>query len=91
MKRVLLIGTLLFAIASITYAAGDWWGVLDAKRMYEKMAEAVVIQGQDSCEEGVTTKFAGDLQCAMYGNGESYVCDLGIDLIKGKSVVGRGC
>lgn len=120
MKRVLLIGTLLLAIASITYAAGDWWGVLEgdvgigqvplvdpasadhpaaylvikgeaAKRMYEKMAEAVVIQGQDSCEEGVITKFAGDLQCAMSGNGNSYVCDLGIDLIKGKSVVGRGC
>ena len=61
-----------------------------ARRMYEEM-RGEVIEGQSSCEEGGVTKFAGDLQCAMYENGERYVCDIGIDLSRGKSVVGRGC
>jgi hypothetical protein len=62
-----------------------------AKRMYEKMVGAIVLEGASSCEEGVVTKFSGDLQCAMHVNNESYICDIGVDLIKGKSVVGRGC
>ncbi len=61
-----------------------------AKWMYEKMVGEVV-EGQDSCEEGVVTKFSGHLQCAMHVNDETYVCDIGVDLLKGKSVVGRGC
>ena len=62
-----------------------------AKRMYEKMAAEKIFKGQFVCEEGVVTKVSGDLQCAMHGNGLKYVCDIGVDLNKGKSVVGRGC
>ena len=61
-----------------------------AKRMYEKMG-GKVFAGQDSCEEGVVTKFSGDLQCAFHVDDETYVCDIGVDLLKGKSIVGRGC
>ena len=62
-----------------------------AKRMYEKMVGVVVFEGPDSCEEGVITKFSGDLQCAVHVNDQTYVCDIGVDLLKGKSIVGRGC
>ena len=62
-----------------------------AKRMYEKMLGTVVLESNASCESGVITKVSGDLQCALYVNEQSYVCDIGVDLIKGKSVVGRGC
>ena len=119
MTRVLLGMCVLFSVASIANAAGDWWGHLEgdigvgqmplvdlaptdppaayfvikgdaAKRMYEKMGGEVVAR-QDSCEEGVVTKFSGDLQCAVHVNDQIYVCDIGVDLLKGKSIVGRGC
>jgi hypothetical protein len=96
MTRVLLGVCVLFSVASIANAAGDWWGHLEgdigvgqmplvdpaptdppaayfvikgdaAKRMYEKMGGEVVAR-QDSCEEGVVTKFSGDLQCAVHVN-----------------------
>jgi hypothetical protein len=60
-----------------------------ARRMYEKMNEDTFIKDQSSCEEGVVTKIIGDLQCSR--NGLAYVCDVGIDLNSGKSVVGRSC
>lgn len=61
-----------------------------AKRMYEKMGGEVVAD-QDSCEEGVVTKLSGDLQCTKNLADETYVCDIGVDLLKGKSIVGQGC
>jgi hypothetical protein len=63
-----------------------------AKIMYEKMQDPKNLDASKySCEDGVLTKFVGDLQCAFYHRDESYVCDIGVDLLRGRSVVGRGC
>lgn len=61
-----------------------------AKRMYEKM-RGKIVESKDSCEEGVVTKFSGDLQCVMHVKDETYVCVIGVDLHRGKSINGGDC